>query len=264
MKSTTLTPYSPRGAAESKLAGQCGSGGVMSVRLILLGGTLVAGVLAGLAGFSGPLRADGATRAIPISQVDVPASQGLQTAVFAGGCFWGVQAVFQHVEGVTQAVSGYAGGTVPNPRYEQVSSGSTGHAEAVRVTFDPARVSYGTLLRIFFSVALDPTQLNRQGPDIGPQYRSEVFVSGPEQDRVARAYIVQLDQAHVFTKPIATRVDPIQAFYPAEAYHQDYLVRHPDQFYIAVHDMPKVNALKAQSPQVWREVPATVGALAAR
>ena len=236
----------------------------MGVRPILLGGTLVAGFLAGLAGFSGPLRADGSLRAIPVSQVDVPASQGLQTAVFAGGCFWGVQAVFQHVEGVTQAVSGYAGGTVPNPTYEQVSSGSTGHAEAVRVTFDPARVSYATLLRIFFSVALDPTQLNRQGPDIGPQYRSEVFVSGPEQDRVARAYIAQLDQARVFAKPIATRVDPIQAFYPAEAYHQDYLVRHPDQRYIAAHDMPKVEALKALFPQLWRDVPATVGALAAR
>jgi len=237
----------------------------MTVRSILLGGTFVAGVFAGVAGFSGPLRADAAAaRVIPISQVDVPASQGLQTAVFAGGCFWGVQAVFQHVQGVTQAVSGYAGGTVPNPTYEQVSSGSTGHAEAVRVTFDPARVSYATLLRIFFSVALDPTQVNRQGPDIGTQYRSGLFVNGPEQERVARAYVVQLNQAHVFTKPIATRVDPLQAFYPAEAYHQDYLVRHPDQLYIAVHDMPKVEALKAQFPQVWRDVPATVGALAAK
>lgn len=224
----------------------------------------MAGVVAGLASLSGPLRADIGARVIPTSRLDVPASQGLQTAVFAGGCFWGVQAVFQHVVGVTQAVSGYAGGTIPNPTYEQVSSGSTGHAEAVRVTFDPSRVGYGTLLRIFFSVALDPTQVDRQGPDIGTQYRSELFVNGPEQERVARAYIAQLDQAHVFTKPIATRVDPIQAFYPAEAYHQDYLVRHPDQPYIAVHDMPKVQALKAQFPQVWRDAPATVGVLAAR
>jgi peptide-methionine (S)-S-oxide reductase len=235
----------------------------MTVRSILLGGAFVAG-LGSLAGFSGPLRADSAGRALPISHVDVAGSQGVQTAVFAGGCFWGVQAVFQHIQGVTQAVSGYAGGTIPNPMYDQVSSGSTGHAEAVRVTFDPARVSYATLLRVFFSVALDPTQVNRQGPDIGTQYRSELFVNGPEQERVARAYIAQLDQAHVFTKPIATRVDPIQAFYPAEAYHQDYLVRHPDQLYIAVHDMPKVAALKAQYPQVWRDVPATVGALAAK
>jgi peptide-methionine (S)-S-oxide reductase len=233
----------------------------MTIRSILLGGMLVAAALAGL---FGPLRAESAARAMPTAQADVPASGGLQMAVFAGGCFWGVQAVFQHVEGVTQAVSGYAGGTVQNPTYEQVSTGGTGHAEAVRVTFDPARVSYATLLRIFFSVALDPTQVNRQGPDVGTQYRSELFVNGPEQERVARTYIAQLDQAHVFAKPIATRVAPVQAFYPAEAYHQDYLVRHPDQPYIAVHDMPKVEALKALFPRVWRDAPATVGALAAK
>src|SRR3954451_8932402 len=247
-----------------RLQARCGSGGVMTVRSILLGVTLGAGVLAGLTGVSSPLRVGNRAQALPISQVDVPASQGLQTAVFAGGCFWGVQAVFQHVQGVTQAVSGYAGGTSPNPTYEQVSSGSTGHAEAVRVTFDPARVSYATLLRIFFSVALDPTQVNRQGPDSGTQYRSELFVEGPEQARVARAYIAQLDAPHIFDKPIATRVDPMSAFYPAEAYHQDYLVRHPDQPYIAMNDMPKVEALRTLFPKLWRDAPATVGALAAR
>lgn len=236
----------------------------MTIRSILLGGTLATAALSGLTGLSIPGRADASVRAMPISQVDVPTSGGLQTAVFAGGCFWGIQAVFQHVEGVTEAVSGYAGGTVQNPTYQQVSTGGTGHAEAVRVTFDPARVSYATLLRVFFSVALNPTQINRQGPDIGTQYRSELFVNRPEQERVARAYIAQLEQAHVFAKPIATRVDPIQAFYPAEAYHQDYLVRHPDQPYIAVYDMPKVEALKALFPRLWRDVPATVGALAAR
>ena len=175
-----------------------------------------------------------------------------------------MQAVFQHVQGVTEAVSGYAGGTMPNPTYQQVSSGRTGHAEAVRVTYDPARVSYANLLRIFFSVALDPTQVNRQGPDSGTQYRSELFVAGPEQEQVARAYIAQLDEAHVFAAPIATRVDRLDAVYPAEAYQQDYLVRHPDQPYVAFNDIPKVEALKALFPQVWRDAPVTVGALAAR
>ena len=236
----------------------------MTVRSILLGGAFGAAVLASLAGFTGPLRADPPARVMPPAQVDIPASGQMQTAIFAGGCFWGVQAVFQHVDGVTEAVSGYSGGTVSNPTYEQVSSGNTGHAEAVRVTFDPARVSYATLLRIFFSVALDPTQVNRQGPDSGTQYRSEVFVDGSDQAGVARAYIAQLDAAHVFNRPIATRVDPIQAFYPAEAYHQDYLLRHPDQLYIAMNDAPKVEALKALFPTVWRDAPATIGSIAAR
>ena len=236
----------------------------MTRRSILLGGALAVAILGGVAGLAGPLRASAPARLMPVPALELPASGALQTAAFAGGCFWGVQAIFQHVDGVTEAVSGYAGGTVPNPTYEQVSGGWTGHAESVRVTFDPARVSYATLLRIFFSVALDPTQVNRQGPDSGTQYRSELFVNGPEQERVARAYIAQLDQAHVFDRPIATRVDPMQAFYPAEAYHQDYLVRHPDQPYIAINDLPKVEALKALFPQVWRDVPATVGALAAK
>ena len=187
---------------------------------------------------------------------------GLQTAVFAGGCFWGVQGVFEHVKGVTHAVSGYAGGNVPHPSYEQVSSEQTGHAESVLVTFDPTRVSYGQLLRIFFSVALDPTQVNGQGPDQGTQYRSELFVSGPEQERVARAYIAQLQAAHAFARPIATRVDPAGPFYPAEAYHQDYLVRYPDNPYIAINDLPKVRRLQRLFPDSWQDRPVTVGTLA--
>jgi peptide-methionine (S)-S-oxide reductase len=211
----------------------------------------------------GLARADDAARALPPAAVDAAAdSSGLQTAVFAGGCFWGVQGVFEHVKGVTRAVSGYAGGHVANPDYEQVSSGDTGHAESVRVTFDPAQVSYGTLLRIFFSVALDPTQKDRQGPDTGTQYRSELFVSGPEQERVAKAYVAQLEAAHVFSRPIATRIDPAGPFYPAEAYHQDYLDLHPDQPYIAINDIPKVQALQALFPDRWQPTPVRVGRLA--
>jgi peptide-methionine (S)-S-oxide reductase len=218
--------------------------------------------LAALLGLSGS--ALGAEPAVlPPPAVDsAPGETGLQTAVFAGGCFWGVQGVFQHVKGVTRAVSGYAGGTVAKPSYEDVSTGRTGHAESVRVTFDPSRVSYGTLLRIFFTVALDPTQKDRQGPDWGTQYRSELFVSGPEQEKVAKAYVAQLDAAHVYGRPIATRIDPASAFWPAEAYHQDYLTLHPDQFYIAVNDIPKVQALQALFPDYWRPDPVAVGKLA--
>ena len=178
----------------------------------------------------------------------------LQTAVFAGGCFWGVQGVFAHV----QAVSGYSGGDVADPGYARVSTGATGHAEAVRVTFDPARVSYGALLQVFFSVALDPTQVDGQGPDRGTQYRSELFVDGPEQAAVARAYVAQLDAARVFAAPIATRIDPVGAFYPAEAQHQDYLELHPDSPYIARFDMPKVQALQRLFPARWQAVPVMV------
>jgi peptide-methionine (S)-S-oxide reductase len=208
-------------------------------------------------------QADSAAQALPPPAVDAaPAGHGLETAVFSGGCFWGVQGVFEHIKGVTRAVSGYAGGHVANPGYEQVSSGSTGHAESVRVTFDPAQVSYGTLLRIFFSVALDPTQKDRQGPDWGTQYRSELFVKGPEQEKVAKAYIAQLDASHVFSHPIATRIDPAGPFYPAEAYHQDYLDLHPDAPYIAINDLPKVRALQALFPESWQPTPVKVGQLA--
>jgi peptide-methionine (S)-S-oxide reductase len=201
---------------------------------------------------------------LPAPKVDeVPGKTGPETAVFAGGCFWGVQGVFEHVKGVTRAVSGYAGGHVANPGYELVSSGATGHAESVSVTFDPAQVSYGTLLQIFFSVALDPTQVDRQGPDRGTQYRSVLFVGGPDQDRVARAYVAQLEAAHSFSRPIATRIEPSGPFYPAEGYHQDYLEHHPDAPYIAFNDMPKVRNLQSLFPSHWRNDPALVGGTAA-
>jgi peptide-methionine (S)-S-oxide reductase len=203
-------------------------------------------------------------QALPAPALDEAAGKtGPETAVFAGGCFWGVQGVFEHVKGVTRAVSGYAGGHVANPGYELVSTGSTGHAESVSVTFDPAQVSYGTLLQIFFSVALDPTQVDRQGPDWGTQYRSALFVSSPEQERVAHAYVAQLGAAHSFSRPIATRIESSGPFYPAEAYHQDYLEQHPDAPYIAVNDMPKVHNLQALFPAHWSGTPVLVGRAAA-
>jgi peptide-methionine (S)-S-oxide reductase len=184
---------------------------------------------------------------------------GLQIAVLAGGCFWGVQAVFQHVKGVSSAVSGYAGGEQKTADYETVSSGGTGHAESVRVIFDPKQVSYGKLLQIYFAVAHDPTQLNRQGPDTGTQYRSEIFPQNEVQAKTAKDYIAQLDAAHVFKKPIVTKTGTMNAaFFPAESYHQDYLIRHPYQPYIVINDAPKVAQLKAQFPDVWRDTPVTV------
>ena len=228
-------------------------------KVILNAGVGLLGLVA-LAALVRPGQSAQAASVMPAPAIDVTSgSSGLQTATFAGGCFWGIQGVFQHVAGVTDAVSGYAGGTVANPSYEQVSSGDTGHAESVRVTFDPARVSYGRLLQIFFSVALDPTELNYQGPDQGTQYRSELFVSGPDQERVARAYVAQLDQAHVFARSIVTRIDPAGAFYPAEAYHQNFLTLHPDSGYIRIYDMPKLQDLKSLFPGAWRDTPVLVG-----
>jgi peptide-methionine (S)-S-oxide reductase len=188
---------------------------------------------------------------LPAPAVDIPAAsvQGPQTAVFAGGCFWGVEAVFRHVKGVSKAVSGYAGGGAKTADYERVSTGSTGHAESVEVTYDPAQVSYGELLRIFFSVAHDPTQLNRQGPDYGTQYRSAIFFTTDEQKRVAQAYIEQLGQAKAYGSPIVTQLVALPAFYPAEAYHQNYLALHPTQPYIVYHDLPKLAQLKQQFPE---------------
>jgi peptide-methionine (S)-S-oxide reductase len=187
---------------------------------------------------------------LPAPAVDIPAAsvQAPQTAVFAGGCFWGVEAVFRHVKGVSKAVSGYAGGSFKTADYERVSTGSTGHAESVEVTYDPAQVSYGELLRIFFSVAHDPTQLNRQGPDYGTQYRSAIFVVNDDQKRVAQAYIEQLGQAKVYPNPIVTQVVALPAFYAAEAYHQNYLALHPTQPYIVYNDLPKLAQLKQQFP----------------
>ncbi len=182
----------------------------------------------------------------------------LETVILAGGCFWGVQGVFEHVRGVESATSGYAGGTAQTADYESVSTGTTGHAESVQVVYNPAEISYGEILRIFFSVALDPTEVNRQGPDTGTQYRSEIFTTRPEQADEARAYIAQLDQAHVFSRPIATRIASLNGFYPAETYHQDYLVRHPNNPYIAINDLPKVRALQRLFPDRYLEQPVLV------
>jgi peptide-methionine (S)-S-oxide reductase len=181
------------------------------------------------------------------------------TAVFAGGCFWGVQGVFQHVIGVESAVSGYAGGAAETATYEQTNSGTTGHAEAVQVTYDPDVVSYGDLLQIFFSVAHNPTQLNYQGPDQGTQYRSAIFPTSDEQAEVARAYIAQLDTAGEFGEPIVTTIEDLPAFYPAEDYHQDFLALNPTYPYIAVHDMPKIEALRTLFPAEFRREPVLVG-----
>jgi peptide-methionine (S)-S-oxide reductase len=193
--------------------------------------------------------------ALPDPATDAPLAKahGSESVVLAGGCFWGIQAVYQHVKGVTSAVSGYSGGSAATAEYETVSSGSTGHAESVKVTFDPAQISLGQILKIFFSVAHNPTELNRQGPDSGTQYRSVIFYAGEEQKRMAQAYIEQLNRAKVFTRPIVTEVTALKAFYPAEAYHQDYATRHPDQPYIAINDLPKVDHLKQMFPALYRE-----------
>ena len=181
---------------------------------------------------------------IPAPAADVRAASGIQTAVLAGGCFWGVQGVFQHTAGVVNAVSGYAGGSKATADYNMVSTGNTGHAESVEIKYDPNKISYGKILQIFFSVVHDPTQLNRQGPDTGTQYRSAIFTTNDEQKKVADAYIAQLNAAKVYKKPIVTRVGPLEGFYAAEAYHQDYLTLHPTQPYIAYNDIPKVENLK--------------------
>lgn len=175
-----------------------------------------------------------------------------ETTVFAGGCFWGVQAVFQHVKGVKEATSGYSGGAAGRAVYTEVSRGNTGHAEAVRVVFDPSKVSYGQLLKIFFSVVHDPTQLNRQGPDTGPQYRSAIFYTSGDQHEIAAAYVAQLQRAKAFPRALVTEITPLAAFYPAEAYHQDYVARHPDDPYVAFNDLPKLAQLKAAFPALYR------------
>ena len=195
----------------------------------------------------------------PSADVSDSTPSGTGRAVFAGGCFWGVQAVFQHTLGVTSAVSGYAGGTPAAPTYEQVSSGGTEHAESVEITFDPKRISFGRLLQIYFSVAHDPTQLNRQDPDEGNQYRSEIFATSDAQQRATEAYIAELDKAHVFAGRIVTKVERLKAFYPAEAYHQDYATLHPGSLYIAAYDLPKIANLKKLYPEVYREQPVLVG-----
>jgi peptide-methionine (S)-S-oxide reductase len=194
----------------------------------------------------------------PVTDLSPPASDEAQTAVLAGGCFWGVQAVFQHVKGVTQVLSGYAGGAKDTAQYEVVSSGTTGHAESVQVKFDPRQISYGRILQIYFSVAHDPTQLNRQGPDTGTQYRSAIFFADAAQQGVAKAYIAQLDKVGVFKRPIVTQITQSTAFYPAEAYHQDYATLHPNNPYIYYNDLPKVENLKKLFPEAWRDQPVLV------
>jgi peptide-methionine (S)-S-oxide reductase len=218
----------------------------VSVRMVAMMLTVLAATLACRAG-SGV--------AVPSAAVDEAkaSAKGKETAVVAGGCFWGIQAVFQHVKGVRSATSGYSGGTVKNPGYEAVSSGETGHAESVQIVYDPSQVTYGELLRVFFSVALDPTQLNRQGPDTGTQYRSVIFYGNDEQKRIAEAYIAQLDEAKVFPRKIVTQVVPLQAFYEAEDYHQNYATIHPNDPYIVYNDAPKVANLRKEFPELYNK-----------
>ncbi|HEY1962802.1 MAG TPA: peptide-methionine (S)-S-oxide reductase MsrA [Rhizomicrobium sp.] len=199
-------------------------------------------------------------RTLPPPSVDARANASSETAVLAGGCFWGMQGVFEHVKGVTKVLAGYSGGNRGAAEYETVSTGTTGHAESVQITFDPRVISYGEILRVYFSVAHNPTELNRQGPDEGTQYRSEVFFAGPQQEKVARAYIAQLSKAHTYSAPIVTRVEAFKAFYPAEGYHQDYLIHHPESAYIQVNDLPKIAQLKQLYPQLYRNMPVMVTA----
>jgi peptide-methionine (S)-S-oxide reductase len=228
------------------------------------GALLLLGLLGALWQMS--VRAAEPATVIPAPVVDAPkesskpGAPGLQTIVLAGGCFWGVQAVFQHVKGVAQAVSGYAGGSKETAIYEVVSSGRTGHAESVQVTFDPRQISYGRILQIYFSVAHDPTQLNRQGPDTGTQYRSAIFYRDDSQKSIAQAYIAQLDKAGVFKRPIVTQINQLTGFYPAEAYHQDYATLHPSSPYIAYNDLPKVENLQHVFADLYRERPVLVSA----
>jgi peptide-methionine (S)-S-oxide reductase len=212
------------------------------------------------AALSIPRSSAGAAREIPAPALDASRVDGATTevAVIAGGCFWGVQGVYQHVKGVSNAVSGYAGGDEKTARYDVVSRGMTGHAEAVQITFDPRQISYGRILQIFFSVAHDPTQLNRQGPDVGTQYRSGIFPADPAQAKVAETYIGQLNQARVFPSAIVTKLEPDRKFYPAEAYHQDFMERNPTYPYIVVHDLPKVEDLKRIFPDLYRKDPVLV------
>jgi peptide-methionine (S)-S-oxide reductase len=208
---------------------------------------------------SAPSRAAEDAVVIPPPAMDAPAADSVQTVVLSGGCFWGVQGVFQHTAGVVSAVSGYAGGSKATANYETVSTGTTGHAESVQVKYDPKKISYGKLLQIFFSVVHNPTELNRQGPDSGTQYRSAIFTTTGEQKKVTDTYIAQLNAAKVYGKPIVTKVGPLEGFYPAEAYHQDYLTLHPNQPYIAYNDIPKVENLKKLFAANYVEKPTLVG-----
>ena len=234
-----------------------------SIRAALIFAALLLGVGFVLRGL--PTAAESAS-SIPPPALDEPANPEAtsEVAVLAGGCFWGVQGVFQHVEGVTTAVSGYTGGAADTAHYETVSTGTTGHAESVRIIFDPRRISYGHILQIYFSVVHDPTELNRQGPDDGSQYRSAIFPTNRQQARIAEAYIAELDQAHVFNAPIVTKIEPGRDFYPAEAYHQDFLARNPRYPYIVINDLPKIEVLKRLFPDLYRATPVLVAAATSR
>ncbi len=223
-----------------------------SILRLGLGSLAIAAIVAAL--MLGNVGASEQVTALPKPAVDeaLASSPGQQTAVIAGGCFWGIQAVFQHVKGVISATSGYSGGSAGTAEYETVSTGRTNHAESVKIVFDPSKVTYGELLQVFFSVAHDPTELNRQGPDDGTQYRSVIFYGSDEQKKIAQDYIGQLQQAKVFSHKIVTEVVPFKAFYPAEGYHQNYAARHPDNPYIARYDLPKVANLQQMFPQLYR------------
>jgi peptide-methionine (S)-S-oxide reductase len=224
--------------------------------MVMLVGALLLSTACGMVPMPGTAEA---AHVVPAPAVDeTPDQAGPEVAILAGGCFWGVQGVYQHVVGVSSAVSGYTGGGQDTADYETVSTGSTGHAESVQITFDPQQISYGQLLQIYFSVAHDPTELDRQGPDVGNEYRSVIFPTSPDQARVAQAYIDQLTQAGVFDKPIVTQIEPDRTFYPAEAYHQDFLTRHPDDPYIVMNDLPKIENLKRMEPAEYRADPVLV------
>lgn len=224
---------------------------------LIVAGTVA--VVLGVWGVWGTGMAEEALKLPPPDREAATTASPTATAVFAGGCFWGVQAVFQHTRGVLNAVSGYAGGDKATATYDQIGSGRTGHAESVQVTYDPKQISYGKLLQIYFSVAHDPTTLNRQGPDHGTQYRSALFFTNDHQKQVAQDYVRQLDQMKLFRGKIVTQFAPLAAFYPAEAYHQDYATLHPDSPYIATFDLPKIANLKALMPEVYRDKPVLVG-----
>ncbi len=227
------------------------------LRNVLIGGATLAIAVLVFVHRSG---ADAVNKVIPRPEVDTPAGQApaSETAVLAGGCFWGLQGMFEHVRGVTKVVAGYSGGAKETAHYEMVGTERTGHAESVEITFDPKQISYGQLLQLYFAVAHDPTELDRQGPDSGPSYRSEIFFSSPEQERVARAYVAQLTRQKVFAAPIVTKIEPLKGFYPAEGYHQDFLVHNPRYPYIVFNDLPKIAALKRLYPELYRVTPVTL------
>jgi peptide-methionine (S)-S-oxide reductase len=226
---------------------------VVMLRFVVRAFAILAAVLP--LGRGASCNAAGGSVTIPNPSVDAPLAptKSQQTAVLAGGCFWGIQAVFEHLKGVIRATSGYSGGSADTAQYERVSTGRTGHAEAVQVTYDPSQITYGQLLKVFFSVAHDPTQLNQQGPDVGTQYRSAIFYASEEQKRIAQAYVNQLNQAKVFPRAIATQIVTLNAFYPAEDYHQDYADNHPENLYIVINDLPKVEHLHKQFPELYVE-----------